>query len=61
MVKIQKKGSGAPVREPLIDEGTHKQMLAFYHKKQEEQKKLEEDNDDAYMNSAWADSRQLKN
>lgn len=35
-------------------------MLSFYHKKQEEQKKLEEDNEDMYMNSAWADSRQLK-
>ncbi len=60
VVKIQKKGSGAPVREPMIDQDTHKKMLAFYHKKQEEQKKLEEDNEDAYMNSAWADTRQLK-
>ena len=24
VIKIQKKGSGAPVREPLIDEKTHK-------------------------------------
>ena len=32
-------------------------MLAFYHKKTEEQKKLEEDNDDAYLNAAWADNR----
>lgn len=36
-------------------------MLAFYYKKEEEQKKLQEDNDDAYMNSTWADNRQLKN
>ncbi len=61
MVKIQKKGQGAPVREPLIDSETHKKMLSFYHKKTEEQKKLEDDNDDAYMNSAWADNRNLKN
>lgn len=60
VVKVQKKGSGAPVREPLIDTDTHKQMLAFYHKKQEEQKKLEDDNEDSYMNSAWADGKQLK-
>lgn len=40
VVKIQKKGSGAPVREPLIDPETHKKMLAFYYKKEEEQKKL---------------------
>lgn len=45
------------MREPLIDSETHKKMLAFYHKKTEEQKKLEEDNDDAYLNAAWADNR----
>ena len=44
----------------MIDPETHKKMLSFYHKKTEEQKKLEEDNEDAYMNSAWADTRQLK-
>jgi len=60
VVKIQKKGSGAPVREPLIDPETHKKMLAFYYKKEEEQKKLQEDNDDSYLNQPWADSRQLK-
>jgi cilia- and flagella-associated protein 298 len=44
----------------MIDEQTHKQMLSYYYKKQEEQKKLEEDNEDAYMNSSWADTKQLK-
>lgn len=58
---MQKKGGGAPAREPLVDEETHKGMLAYYHKKQEESKKLTEDEDDAYMNSPWADSKQLKN
>lgn len=61
VVKLQKKGQGAPVREPLIDADTHKKMLAFYHKKNEEQKQLQDDNDDAYMNAPWADSRILKN
>ena len=60
VVKVQKRGSGAPQREPLIDPETHKKMLSFYHKKQEEQKKLEDDNEDAFMNSAWADGKQLK-
>jgi hypothetical protein len=36
VVKVQKRGSGAPSREPLIDQETHKKMLSFYHKKQEE-------------------------
>ena len=35
-------------------------MLSFYHKKQEEQKKLEEDNEDAFMNSAWANPTAMK-
>jgi cilia- and flagella-associated protein 298 len=57
---VQKKGSGAPVREPLIDADTHKKMLSFYYKKEEEQKKLQEDNDDSYLNQPWADGKQLK-
>lgn len=56
VVKVQGKGQGPPVREPLIDQESHKKMLAFYHKKQEEQKKMEEDNEDDYMNSAWANT-----
>jgi len=36
-------------------------MLAYYHKKQEEQKTLENDNEDVYMNSAWANNKNLKN
>ena len=60
IVKLQHKGSGAPVREPLIDEDSHKKMLSYFHKKQEEAKKLEEDDDDAYLHSSWANPRQLK-
>ena len=33
VIKAQKKGSGAPQREALIDDETHKKMLAYYHKK----------------------------
>mmetsp|Transcript_13574 Transcript_13574/g.34136 ORF Transcript_13574/g.34136 Transcript_13574/m.34136 type:complete len:92 (-) Transcript_13574:165-440(-) len=58
--KLQKKGSGAPSREPVVDAETQKSMLSFYHKKQEEQKKLQEDEDDAYTNSAWANPNSLK-
>ena len=35
-------------------------MLAFYHRKQEEQKKMGEDNEDQFMNSAWADTSNMK-
>jgi len=61
VIKVTQKGGGAPVREPLIDPETHKRMMAFYHKKNEEMKKLEElDDGDQYLNSAWADSGNLK-
>jgi hypothetical protein len=58
--KIQKRGSGAPVREPLYDEETQKKMMAYAYKKQEEWKKLEEAEDEEYRNSPWANSSALK-
>lgn len=58
--KLQSKGSGAPVREPTVDGETHKAMLSYYHKKQEEMKSLEADNEDAFFNSKWADSKAMK-
>ncbi len=36
-------------------------MLAYYKKKEKEYKSLDEDNDDAYLNQPWADTKQLKN
>ena len=38
VIKAVKKGGGAPQREPMIDQDTHKKMLAYYHKKTEEHK-----------------------
>ena len=38
VVKLQKKGGGAPAREPVVDQDTQKAMMAWYYKKQEEQK-----------------------
>lgn len=38
IVKLQKKGSGAPAREPNVDQDTQKAMMAWYYKKQEEEK-----------------------
>ncbi|XP_003219100.1 cilia- and flagella-associated protein 298 isoform X1 [Anolis carolinensis] len=60
IVKIQKKGQGAPAREPVISGEDQKQMILFYHKRQEELKKLEENDDDACLDSEWADSHALK-
>lgn len=58
--KIQKIGQGAPAREAVVTEDQQKQMMARAYKRQEELKKLDENNEDDYLNSAWADSNQLK-
>ncbi|CAC5424519.1 Cilia- and flagella-associated protein 298,Cilia-and flagella-associated protein 298-A,Cilia- and flagella-associated protein 298-B [Mytilus coruscus] len=38
IAKIQKRGQGAPGREPVVSEAEQKQMMAYYYKKQEEMK-----------------------
>jgi len=60
VAKLCSKSSGAPVREPRVDENTHRAMMAHYYKKQEEQKKLQEDEDDSYLDSEWANPKSLK-
>ncbi|XP_069060132.1 cilia- and flagella-associated protein 298 [Pleurodeles waltl] len=60
IVKIQKKGQGAPAREPMISSEEQKQMMMYYYKKQEELKKLAENDDDSCLDSEWADPHTLK-
>jgi len=60
IVKMTNGEGAAPPREPVIDQETHKQMLAYYYKKQEEAKKAEADIDDGYLTSPWADPKGLK-
>ncbi|XP_030010815.1 cilia- and flagella-associated protein 298 [Sphaeramia orbicularis] len=60
VVKIQKKGQGAPAREPLVTDEQHKQMMMHYYRRQEELKKLEEADDDSYLDSDWSDRQALK-
>jgi hypothetical protein len=60
IVKLQKRGGGAPARESGITAEMQKNMLSYYYKKQEEEKKLLEDADDSYVNSAWANPGSLK-
>lgn len=60
VAKIQKKGSGAPAREPVVGESEQKEMMAYYYRKQEEMKKLHADSEDAYMDQTWADTGSLK-
>lgn len=60
VTKLTPKSSGAPVREPRVDEATHKAMMAHYYKKQEDNKKLIEDDDDSYLDSEWANPKAMK-
>ncbi|XP_076876290.1 cilia- and flagella-associated protein 298 [Brachyhypopomus gauderio] len=60
VVKLQKRGQGAPSREPVVSEEEHKQMMLHYYRRQEELKKLNEMDDDSYLQSEWADRQTLK-
>jgi len=60
VVKLTKKGGGAPAREPVVSEGERKAMMAHYFKKQEEMKKLAEDDDDHFEGANWADPKAMK-
>ncbi|PIK34964.1 putative UPF0769 protein C21orf59-like [Apostichopus japonicus] len=60
IVKLHKRGSGPPGREPVFSEEQRKEMMLDAYRRQEEWKKLEEDNENSYLDSAWADSSTLK-
>ena len=60
VAKLQKKGAGAPQREPVVSADEQKAMIAFYHKKQQESEALALEDEDAYMNSSWANPKALK-
>lgn len=61
VAKLQKKGAGAPSREPIVSEEEQKSMIAFYHKKQQEAEKMALEDEDAYLHSSWANPKNLKN
>lgn len=60
VMKISKRGSGPPAREPIMTENERKQMMLHAYRRQEELKKLDKDDDDNYMNSTWSDNQNLK-
>ncbi|XP_033865219.1 cilia- and flagella-associated protein 298-like [Acipenser ruthenus] len=60
IVKIQKRGQGAPAREPVISPEDQKQMMMYYSRREEELKKLQKADDDSYLDSEWADRHSLK-
>lgn len=58
--KLQRKGLGAPSREPVFNEEEKKKLMANAYKRQEEIKKLNEESSESYMDSDWADTSALK-
>lgn len=60
IAKLQPSSEGPPSREPVVSEDERKAMMAHYFKRQEELKKLSDADDDEYLNSSWADPKQMK-
>lgn len=60
IVKLVKCGEGAPGREPLYTEDVKKEIMLQQYRRQEELKKIDQDDNDEYLNSAWADNTNLK-
>lgn len=58
--KLQKLGGGAPAREAAVSEDERKAMMAYYFKKQEEMKQMADNTEDDYLNSSWADPKQMQ-
>lgn len=60
--KLVKSSDGAPMREPVVNEKEREAMIHYYMKRQDELKRLAESEgiDDDYLNSDWADSKQMK-
>lgn len=44
----------------MVNEEERKAMMAHYFKRNEEMKRLAEAEDDDYLNSQWADSKEMK-
>lgn len=60
IAKLQRSDDGPPAREPIVSEDERKAMMAHYFKRQEELKRLAESEEDDYLNSAWADPKEMK-
>lgn len=59
IIKVQRRGHGAPGREPHLSVEQQKALMAAEFRRREELKRLEEDSDDTFLDSGWADSQHL--
>ena len=60
VLKLQRKGAGAPAREPAVSAEEQKEMMSYYHRKQEEHKRFAQSGEEEFAHSAWADPKSLK-
>mmetsp|Transcript_16897 Transcript_16897/g.23909 ORF Transcript_16897/g.23909 Transcript_16897/m.23909 type:complete len:141 (+) Transcript_16897:576-998(+) len=60
IAKLQKTSNGPPAREPMVSEEERKAMMAHYFKRQEEMKRISLADDEDYLNSEWADPKEMK-
>ena len=60
-VKIEaSQSTGAPQREPPVDEATRLKMMSQWHQKQAADKALAGADEDSYLNSEWANPKGFK-
>ena len=59
VAKLSRDGDGPPPREPIVRDDERNAMLEHYHKRNEELKRLADNEEDEYMNSAWADPQNM--
>ena len=59
VAKLSREGDGPPPRDPIVRDDERNAMLEHYHKRNEELKRLADNEDDEYMNSAWANPQNM--
>lgn len=61
VAKLTSAESGPPPRNMSMSQEAQIRLMSQMHKKAEELKRIENDDDDSYLDSAWANPRGLKN
>lgn len=60
VLKLQRRGQGAPAREPLLSEQQQKQLMLAEYRRREELRRLDADRDQTHLDSGWSDPGSLK-
>ena len=60
VVRLARRSGEPPARAPAVSEAERSAMMAWHFRRLEEARALADDADDAYLQAAWADPKQLK-